>query len=360
MSAREIALTPREIFLAALERKPTPRKPAALLSAGNWTFNRRGYSLQDVLGDAELMASIISETSRITGSDVLWVASGFHNIAIAALGGELKFRLRGSPDVKRPLLTSASGVADLDLRRLHDDPHVRSLWATTPLVRAAVGREILVGASQWGPFTLAGLLFGVETVMRGIYKDPAAVHRVLSFAAELSYEYLAPFIAGGAEILSVAEPTASGDLISRSQFEAFALPYLTDVVQRLRRDGAKICVHICGNITSRLDLVASTGADLVSVDFKVALDDCARTLGGTVAFAGNLNPVAVMQLGTPSDVVDAGRRALAAAGESSSFILMPGCDIPPAVSLENIRAMVETAHAWPGLPAAVGATADAL
>jgi uroporphyrinogen decarboxylase len=358
MSAREATPAPREIFLAALERKPVPRKPVALLSAGNWTFNRRGYALQDVLGDAELMARIVAETSRITGSDVLWVGSGFHNIAIAALGGELKFRLRGSPDVKRPLLSSASGVADLDLRRLHDDPHVRSLWATAPLVRAAVGDEILVGASQWGPFTLAGLLFGVETVMRGIYKDPAAVHRVLSFAAELSYEYLAPFFAGGAEILSVAEPTASGDLISRSQFEAFALPYLADVVQRLKRDGAKICVHICGNVTSRLDLIASTGADLVSVDFKVPLDECARTLGATTAFSGNLNPVAVMQLGTPQEVVAAGRNALAAAGASSSFVLMPGCDIPPAVRLENVRALVETARAWPALPVLAETLAD--
>jgi uroporphyrinogen decarboxylase len=360
MNAREAPVTPREIFLAALEGRPTPRKPVALLSAGNWTFNRRGYALHDVLGDAPLMARIIAETSRITGSDVLWVGSGFHNIAIAALGGELKFRPQGSPDVKHPLLSSAAGVDRLDLRALHDDPHVRSLWATTPLVRDAVGGEILVGASQWGPFTLAGLLFGVEAILRAIYKDPAAVHRVLTFAEELSYEYLVPFIAGGAEILSVAEPTASGDLISRSQFEAFALPYLTRVVQRLKRHRVKVCVHICGNITNRLDLVATTGADVLSVDFKVPLDVCAETLGAKPAFAGNLNPDAIMRLGTPSEVVAAARRCLAAAGSSSGFILMPGCDIPPTVALENVRAMVETAHAWPALPVATEAFADAV
>jgi len=26
---------------------------------------------------------------------------------------------------------------------------------------------------------------------------------------------------------------------------------------------------------------------------------------------------------------------------------MPGCDIPPNVPLENVQAMVETAHAYP-------------
>jgi uroporphyrinogen decarboxylase len=351
MSAHETPVTPREIFLAALDRRPTPRKPVALLSAGNWTFNRRGYALHEVLGDAALMARVITETSRITGSDVLWVASGFHNIAIAALGGELTFRPKGSPDVKSSLLESAADVERLDLRRLYEDPGVRSLWATAPLVRDAVGTEILVGASQWGPFTLAGLLLGVEKIMRAIYKDPAAVHRVLSFTTELSYEYLVPFIDGGAEILSVAEPTASGDLISRSQFETFALPYISDLVGRLNQRGARICVHICGNITNRLDLLAGTGADLLSVDFKVPLAACARTLGERTAFSGNLNPDAIMRVATPGEVVEAARTALADAGEESSFILMPGCDIPPSVTLENVRAMVAAAHAWPEPPA---------
>jgi uroporphyrinogen decarboxylase len=353
-------VTAREIVLAALERRPTPRPPVALLSGGNWTFNRLGYSLGDVLGNAPLMAGVIAQTSRITGSDIAWVASGFHNIAIGALGGELKFRVRGSPDVKRPPLERVADVDRLDLARLGDDAGVRSLWDTIRPVRDAVGDEVLVGASQWGPFTLAGLLVGVETVMRAVYKDPSALHHVLEFAAELSYAYLEPFAAGGAEILSVAEPTASGDLISRSQFETFALPYLARVVQRLKGRGVRVLVHICGNITNRLDLILATGADLLSVDFKVDLHRCDEILGAAMAFAGNANPVAVMQQGTPQRVAEVARECLSSVGASSSFVLMPGCDIPPTVPLENIHAFVAAAHAWPGSPSLREGALDAV
>ena len=40
----------REIALATLELRPTPRPAVALLSGGCWTINRQGYSLQDMFG----------------------------------------------------------------------------------------------------------------------------------------------------------------------------------------------------------------------------------------------------------------------------------------------------------------------
>jgi uroporphyrinogen decarboxylase len=62
-----------------------------------------------------------------------------------------------------------------------------------------------------------------------------------------------------------------------------------------------------------------------------------------------MNPVAVMQASSPEEVALACRACILKAGPASSHILMPGCDIPPTVPLDNIRAMVDTAweHAWP-------------
>ena len=75
----------------------------------------------------------------------------------------------------------------------------------------------------------------------------------------------------------------------------------------------------------------------------------AAILEGKLAFAGNMNPVAVMQASTAGEVAQACRACILKAGPGSSHILMPGCDIPPTVPLDNIRAMVDTAwqHAWP-------------
>ena len=104
-------------------------------------------------------------------------------------------------------------------------------------------------------------------------------------------------------------------------------------------------VAVCWT-TNRLDQIPLAGADIMSVDYKVDLTEARRILGGKIAFAGNMNPVAVMHKETSQGVAAACREAIGKAGNISGYILMPGCDIPPNVPIENVKAMVETAHEY--------------
>ena len=60
-----------------------------------------------------------------------------------------------------------------------------------------------------------------------------------------------------------------------------------------------------------------------------------------------MNPVAVMQKETPEGVAAATREAIAKASPGPGYIAMPGCDIPPNVPIENVKAMVDAAHEYP-------------
>ena len=103
-------------------------------------------------------------------------------------------------------------------------------------------------------------------------------------------------------------------------------------------------MHICGDTTNRLDRIPEAGAQIMSVDSKVDLGAARRTLVGKIAVAGNMNPVSVMQSQTPDGVAAACRECIQKADSAPGYILMPGCDIPPSVPLENIKAMVAAAH----------------
>lgn len=210
----------------------------------------------------------------------------------------------------------------------------------------AIGEHTLIGASGWGPFSLGAQIYGVEKLMRDLYYDKSAVHAVLEFATELSLRYYAAFIKAGARILSIGEPTSSGDLISRRHFEEFALPYLMKFMQQTREAGALNLLHICGNITNRLDLIPDSGADVISVDYKVDLTRVKEAVGSKIAFAGNVNPVAVLEDAAPDEVAAVSRACIEKAGPDSHFILMPGCDISPGVPAENLRAMVDSGLNW--------------
>jgi len=334
---------PKDNVLETIRLGKPSRVPAVLFSGGAWTFNNRGLTLEQAVASPELMAQVIVETNAKVHSDIVWAGSGFNNLPVRALGGRIKFRVKGTMDVQEPLLKTAADVDRIDLDRLGEDEGINNIWETAALLDRAIGDEVLIGACGWGPFTLGAQFYGTERLMSAIYKDRTAVRAVLDFAAEASFRYYEAYRKKGARIISVAEPTASGDLISREHFEEFAIPYLTKFIKKSKEAGSLNLVHICGNTTSRLDLIPGTGADVYSVDYKVDLARVREVFGDRLAFAGNINPAGILVNGTPDEVAAAARECIAKSGGRGNFIMMPGCDLSPAVPLANIRAMIETA-----------------
>lgn len=336
----------KEVILKAIKLEKPPRLPVAIMSGGAWTFNKKGYTLEKILDQPELAAEIIVQTNEQVRSDVVWAGSGYNNLPVRALGGKIKFRVKGTMDVQKPLIERAADIDSINLNLLKEDEGIRNVWKIAALLNQAIGDDVLIGASGWGPFTMAAQIYGVERMMRCLYKDPAEVHAVLEFASELCFRYYEGFIKVGVHILSIAEPTSSGDLISRQHFEEFALPYITRFVKRTKDAGVYNLLHICGNITNRLELIPSTGADVLSVDYKVDLGRVKEVVGTKMAFAGNVDPVGILVNGDPDRVAAVSRECIVKAGHNGNYILMPGCDLSTSVPLENVKTMIETGLNW--------------
>jgi uroporphyrinogen decarboxylase len=304
-------MTSKEIIQKVIKLEPTPRLPVSLLSAGAWNLNQSGLTLEQALAAGpQRIAEVIAKTNEIVGCDIVWPGSGYHNLAIRGIGGRIKFRVKGTPDVQEPLLRGNWAAERIATKRVQEDEGIRVLIEAARLLSQSIGDKTVVGTSQWAPFTLGGLAYGVENLMRNIHKDKPAVHAVMEFAAELCFDYLEPFIDAGVSMISLADPTASGDLISRDQFIEFSFPYLKRVAEKIRARGVWVTVHICGNTTNRLDRIPEAGAHIMSVDYKVSLSDARRILNGKIAFAGNLNPVAIMQKETVQGIAAASRDAI--------------------------------------------------
>jgi uroporphyrinogen decarboxylase len=338
----------RQVLHDAIDGRKPERVPVVLFSAGAWTFNSLGLALEDVIGDVEAMAGGIAHTYlEKAPSDAVWVGSGFNNLPVKALGGTIKYPEKGTPQVVRTVEAGGSPDSDRDrIDRLNLDPDVQNLWKTTGRVKAAIGDKTMIGACGWGPFTLAGQMYGTEWLMSRVYKDPDTVRRILDFSVEAATRYYGGFVEQGAEIISIAEPIASGDMISRRHFESFVLPTLASFLSRIKESKAYNLLHICGNITNRLDLIPNIGVDILSVDYKVDLKRVKAAVGAKIAFAGNVNPADILQQGTPEAVIATSRQCVTDAGHGNNFILMPGCDIPPSVPLENVRAFFEAVRTY--------------
>jgi uroporphyrinogen decarboxylase len=339
-------MTAKEVIFDAIAMKPVERIPFALLLGGSWALNRYNLPFEAVFSrPAEEVADIITDAYLDSGSDIVWAAPGSGNLIVQAFGGKLKFRRAGPPDVINPVITTPEVLDNINIEQFKKDPMLQHIMEITKYILEKASAHFAVGGSMWGPLTLAGLMYGAEPLMRDMRRNKQAVHAILDWTARLYLFYIEDYIKNGMDIITMGEPTASGDMISRGHFVEFVVPSLKKIYRALSGRGVKTCLHICGNVENRLDLIAETGVDLVSLDYKVSLQKASEVFKGKIAFAGNVDPVSVLQDGTAEEIKQACNQCISDAG-GNGFILMPGCDISPSTPLENIKTMMNAARSY--------------
>lgn len=145
-------------------------------------------------------------------------------------------------------------------------------------------------------------------------------------------------VKAGADIIGLGD--AASSLIGHSLYEEFALPYQQKMISAIHDMGAKVKLHICGNVNSVLDLIAQTGTDMIDLDFMVDIERAAEILPENMSICGNFNPVTVMYQGTPELVKQEVRRCKQIQNKNRNFI-SAGCEIPRDTPLKNMIALKE-------------------
>jgi uroporphyrinogen decarboxylase len=340
-------MKPKEVILKAFEGGKSDRLPVTLFGAGMWSIKGYNTSFEALSRDADKMTSMLVDMSAKLQCDVVYPGSGYNNFHASALGGKIKFREMGAPDLENHFVSSEEDLAKLNLSDLDKDETINTVKKALRQTKAKIGSDYLVTMTAWGPFTLGARLVGEETMMKATFKKPAFVEKVVDFATNLLIHLYEPLVKDGTlELISLADPTASGDLISRKQFEKFAVAPLKKFTDWAKTHNAHTLVHICGNTSDRLDLFPNTGASCISLDHKTDMAKAKEALHGKMCFGGNVDPVKIMLQGTAQDVEHACKEVIKTAGTDGGFVLMPGCDIPPTVPYENIKKFIQVAHEW--------------
>jgi uroporphyrinogen-III decarboxylase len=122
-------------------------------------------------------------------------------------------------------------------------------------------------------------------------------------------------------------------------YEKFALPYERRIVDAIHKLGAKAKLHICGNISSIIDIISQSGADMIDVDFPVGFAAANRSFEGKCSACGNFSPIEVLLQGNPDTVREAVISCVNA-GNGRTFIAA-GCEVPVATPPENLQAVHE-------------------
>jgi uroporphyrinogen decarboxylase len=338
-------MSAKDRVLSAFNLEEEQDVPVTIYGGGAWTIYNSGNTFVSLSNNPKKMAQVIVDAYRKMDWDMVFVGSGYNNYLAAALGGEIRARDGAVPDLKEHFVGSIEDMEKINLENIERDPVIKTIWEATREVSKVIGEEAAITTTAWGPFTFAAQLRGVENLMRDVYKRPELAKKAIELSRDAITRFYTPIVENQAiEIVALAEPTASGDLISKRHFDEFVLPALQRFSSDMKNLSARTFLHICGNTTEKLDSISKTGVDLISIDRKVDIEAAKKVFSGIMCLGGNVDPVSIMKDGSPQQVDVAAEECLDKAAAGGGFFLMPGCDIPPSVPEPNIRALIDSAR----------------
>lgn len=239
------------------------------------------------------------------------------------------------PVMKDPVLTDIAHVGKLRKPDLQKAARMADRLAAVAYFHREVGGEVPILGWVEGPVAEAGDLRGLQELMMDFFDNPEPVRELLEMTTAVALDFAKAQIEAGADMIGIGDAAAS--LFSPQTYREFILPYEQRLIAGIHAAGAKVKLHICGNITNLLPDLAATGADMIDLDWMVGLKTARQLLGGRVALCGNIDPVSVILHGKPEDIEAASRNCLAEA--DGPFILSAGCEIPVDTPPENLAAL---------------------
>jgi MtaA/CmuA family methyltransferase len=185
-----------------------------------------------------------------------------------------------------------------------------------------------------GPIAEYGDLRGVENAMLDLIDEPDIFVAAGEVIVQNAIAFAVAQIKAGADMVGVGDSAAS--LISPDMYAKLVMPLERKLIAAIHEAGATAKLHVCGNISNIVEYMVDSGADVIDVDWMVSLSRARELAGPDVTLCGNINPAGVLFEGSPEDVAEAARECLNEVPDK--FILMPGCEVPPATPEKNIRA----------------------
>jgi len=338
-----------DLLLRAARGEPVERTPVWMMrQAGRYLPEyraiRAGLDFLTLCKTPELAVEVSLQPYRIIGVDAVIMFSDIL-IPVEAMGQEVRLTEQKGPELPDPIRTRSQ----VDKLRVPDPvesvPFVMEIIRT--LKRELDGRVPLIGFAG-APWTLAAYMIegggskSYSEIKRLMYKEPAMIHSLLDKIADTIILYLNAQIEAGAEIVQLFDSWA-GELSPRD-YEQFALPYEQKVLGSIDRRRAPAILFING-VGTLLEKMETSGADVLSIDWRVPLGDARRRTGGRVTLQGNLDPCVL--LSTP-ELIASSAAKLIAEGGGSRHILNLGHGILPSTPVENARAFVDAAKGGGG------------
>jgi uroporphyrinogen decarboxylase len=336
------------VFMRACRRQPVERTPVWFMrQAGRYMPEYRAmkerHTFLEMCKTPDLAVEVTLQPIRALGVDAAILFSDIL-IPIEAMGVRLDFD--PGPRIHNPVRTRADVEA---LRVPRPEESVPFVLEAVRRLRAELPPDVPLLGFCGAPWTLANYVVeggGAKEFTRMkqlFYEDPASAELLLDKLAATNAAYLRAQLEAGAQGVQIFDTWAG--LLDPDDWARWSLPYVQKMIRTVRAApaGARApIVYFARDTGSLLPLLQRSEADVLSLDWRVPLDEARRVLGDA-AVQGNLDPVALFapwpELQRRADLV------LDRAGGRPGHIFNLGHGILVGTPVAHVQRLVEHVHA---------------
>ncbi len=302
---------------------------------------RQRWTLAEIVAQPELCAEVTLQPVRRLGVDAAIMFADIM-LPVAAMGVQFELVENIGPVIGNPIAT-ADDVARL---RVPDGEEVAPQVITA--VRHVVAEsQVPVICFSGAPFTLASYLIegrpsrSFAKVKAFMYTQPQAFDLLLDKLARTMIRYLGAQIAAGAQAAQLFDSWVGA--LTRDDYETRVACHTRAILDALAPAGVPR-IHFGTDTAHLLESIAEARPDIVSLDWRVPLDDGWDRVGHELGIQGNLDPAVLLG---PANLVRARTNdVLQRAGGRPGHIFNLGHGVLPETPVENLQLLVETVHAW--------------
>jgi len=331
------------LLVRACRRQTVERTPVWFMrqagrSLPEYRAARGSGSILEAIADPALAAELTLQPVRRYGVDAAILFSDIV-VPVHAIGFGVDVVPGRGPVVDAPFTSAA------DLGRLEEfspDEHAPYVAEAARLVVAELAGAVPLIGFAGAPFTVASYLIEggpsrtFAKVKSLMHTDPPLWDTLAARLADIATASLGAQVKAGASVVQLFDSWAG--CLSAAEYARFALPATRAVVERVGALGVPVIVFGVGT-GELLGLMATSGAHVVGVDWRVPLGEARKRVGEGAAVQGNLDPAICL---APFDVVAAtAREILAQASGAPGHIFNLGHGVLPETDPGVLSALVE-------------------
>lgn len=340
-----------ERFLKACRGEAVDRPPVWMMrQAGRYLPEYRELRAQHdfltLCKTPELAAEVTLQPLRRYGMDAAILFADIL-LPLEAMGAELRFAKGEGPVFPEPVRKRQ----DMDrLVRPDVEGTLGYVFEALRLVRRELDGQTPVIGFAGTPWTLASYLVegGVSKhhghLLSWSYADEEGLRTLLDKIADVSIDYLQGQLDAGAQALQLFDTW--GGLLDDERWRRIARPSLLKIIDGV---GAKVPVvfYLRGG-AHLLKTLAEFPVEVLSVDWRMPLDEVRAIVGPGKSLQGNLDPAALL-----GPIPEIRRRVadLLQRGSGGGHIVNLGHGILPMTPLENAGAFIEAVQSSAAVPA---------